>query len=52
MKRVEELGRGGRRDGTGREKGRGWVTPENTVRMRNTPELVAVDHKPSFPNKQ
>ena len=43
MKRVEELGRGGRRDGTGQEKGRGWVTPENTVRMRNTPELVAVD---------
>ena len=52
LKWVEELGRGGRRDGTGQEKGRGWVTPENTVRMRNTPELVAVDHIPSFPNKQ
>ena len=50
MKRVEELGRGGRRDGTGEREG--VVTPENTVRMRNTPELVAVDHIPSFPNKQ
>ena len=49
LKRVEELGRG--REGDG-EKGRGWVTPENTVRMRNTPELVAVDHILSFPNKQ
>ena len=49
MKRVEELGRGGGGDG---EKGRGWVTPENTVKVRNTPELVAVVHILSFPNKQ
>ena len=49
LKRFEELDQGGGGDG---EKGRGWVTPENTVRMRNTPELVAVDRILSFPNKQ
>ena len=48
LKRVEELGQGGGGDG---EKGKGWVTPENTVRMRN-PRVSGGWPHTEFPNKQ